>query len=298
MKYTLLLVLVTTLSYFLFSSSNFFIPIQSISNFGLSFENIFGVITYPFLHISLNHLIGNMCLLMAIGFVAESRLNRKDFFAIYFLSSIATGLVVAFFAQNTILIGASAAVAGLVIPACLIDFKKVIVYLVLFGVLSFMLTSAADFAVSSTYTFSQNQTTELEHVYNDTVQQRTLAVGNISTLEDRFRSGEINETQYNQSRQTLVSLIENLTKMQNSTANQLSQAKISVLNIEEGISREQASETSTPAHVVGSLVGLGYIALFERGIIWNSGYQVSRLEQWLRRQRKNWRKRGSRKSSR
>ena len=283
MRYTLLLVIITCSAYVFFSSFNVFIPNDIIFSLGFSSTNIIGAITYPFLHISLAHLIGNMALLLALGLVVESKLNWKDYYAIYFISAVFAGVLFVLLTKNIFLAGASAAIGGLLIPACLIDFRKTIAYIVLFFVASTLLLYPISYAVSAYYDYSKQTGTQLQEAFNKTLEQKAQVYDNISALDDKFNRGEIDISVYNQTKQDLTEQIQNLTVHEQTVSEQLNRTTAVVSNIEEGKEREEASKPSFFAHIVGSFAGLGYLVIFRRDIVWNSGYQVSRLERWLKK---------------
>ena len=291
LKYTLILVLLTSAFYFVFSSFFLFIPNSTIYEFGFSVSNWIGLITYPFLHISLIHLLGNMFLLMAIGFVVEEKLNWKDYYALYLISAVTAGIFFVMLSPNVLLAGASAAIGGFLIPACLIDFKKTIAYIVMFSLASMLIAPVITDAVTTFYGQSRQIGTELETAYNQTVAQKEQVAQNISVLDDKFNRGEITITEYNRSKQELVQIADNLTKQQETVYANLNNTAATVSNIEEGMTREQTSKSSLAVHLFGSFMGLAYIAIFRRDIIWNSGYQVLRLELWLKKHLKRLKKR-------
>jgi membrane associated rhomboid family serine protease len=291
LKYTLILVLLTSAFYFVFSSFFLFISNSTIYEFGFSVSNWVGLVTYPFLHVGLIHLLGNMFLLMAIGFVVEEKLNWKDYYALYFISAITAGIFFVMLSPNVILAGASAAIGGFLIPACLIDFRKTIAYILMFSLASMLIAPVITDAVTGFYGQSQKISAELEYAYNQTAAQKEQVVQNISALDDKFNRGEITITDYNRSKQELVQIADNLTKQQETVYANLNKTVATVSNLEEGIAREQTSKTSLIVHLFGSFMGLAYLAIFRRDIIWNSGYQVLRLERWLKKHLKSSKKR-------
>jgi hypothetical protein len=232
-----------------------------------------------------------MFLLMAIGFVVEEKLNWKDYYALYLISAVTAGIFFVMLSPNVLLAGASAAIGGFLIPACLIDFKKTIAYIVMFSLASMLIAPVITDAVTTFYGQSRQIGTELETAYNQTVAQKEQVAQNISVLDDKFNRGEITITEYNRSKQELVQIADNLTKQQETVYANLNNTAATVSNIEEGMTREQTSKSSLAVHLFGSFMGLAYIAIFRRDIIWNSGYQVLRLELWLKKHLKRLKKR-------
>jgi len=278
--------------YFIFSSFSLFIPTETVVKFGFSQNNLAAVITYPFLHVTLTHLIGNLSLLLALGFVVEEKLRLKDYYAIFFVSAMLSGVLFLMLSPNVILAGASAAISGLLIPACLIDFKKTIAYLILFSLAATVLSPITTDAITGVYSSSKQKITEIQQTFNQTLAQKQQVFESISALDDKLNRGEITITEYNKSKQELAQITENLTKQERALSADLNKTAATLSNIEEGISREKTSKTSFTVHLFGSFIGLAYIAIFRRDVLWNSGYQVSRLERWLKKRRKRLRKVG------
>ena len=88
--------------------------------FGLkpNFLNPVTIITYQFLHGSLLHLLGNMVLLLLVGFAAEAALGSIRFTAYYLISGIGSGLLFSLIEVQTgsgmqSLVGASGSLSGI-----------------------------------------------------------------------------------------------------------------------------------------------------------------------------------------
>lgn len=73
------------------------------------------IITYMFLHGGLTHILFNMLALYFFGPRVESRLGAERFFVLYFISGIAGALLSFLFAPYAPIIGASAAIFGVMI---------------------------------------------------------------------------------------------------------------------------------------------------------------------------------------
>ena len=73
------------------------------------------IITYMFLHGGLTHILFNMLALYFFGPRVESRLGAERFFALYFISGITGALLSFLFAPYAPIIGASAAIFGVMI---------------------------------------------------------------------------------------------------------------------------------------------------------------------------------------
>ena len=99
-------------------------------------------ITYMFLHADILHLVGNMMFLWVFGDNVEDRLGHWRFLAFYVLCGIAGGLAHALTHPGSTLplIGASGAVAGVVV-AYLILYPKVQVWVLVLRVLPLRITA-------------------------------------------------------------------------------------------------------------------------------------------------------------
>lgn len=250
-RYTLLLCFLTAAFYFIFSSALLYIPTKTLMAFGFSFSNLLGIITYSFVHIGPNHVFGNVLLLFIIGFIAEQKLKGKDLVFIYLLSGAVAAIVFAIMRPETVLVGASAAVSGLIAVAFFVDIKKAVFGMLIFTLLVFLIGPPLLAYSQSQFELLKNRTTELEQEYNQA----------LGELEEAIRE---NETER----------IENLSIEINKTIGELNITTHYQLNVEQGIERERESRTSPWVHLFGALTGLAYIFVFRRDIIWSLPSQL------------------------
>lgn len=119
MKLTLLLIIVNVLIFFL-SLENFE---YFIINYGFSINNFlagnyYTLITSMFLHGSFIHLAYNMVALFFLGWAVESKTEKWKYLLVYFLAGLFGNLLIFIpifgYTSETIAIGASAAISGLV----------------------------------------------------------------------------------------------------------------------------------------------------------------------------------------
>lgn len=73
------------------------------------------IVTYMFMHAGLGHIFFNMLGLYFFGPQVESRLGSKRFAQLYFISGISGALLSVIFAPNSAIVGASAAVFGVML---------------------------------------------------------------------------------------------------------------------------------------------------------------------------------------
>jgi len=133
MKLTLLLIALNVAVFFVtFPSINFY-----ISNFGFSPINFlsgkyYTIITSMFLHANLMHLAGNMVSLLLLGWAVEKKTRPWQYLLVYFVAGIAgcLSLFVPIFGYSpeTLAVGASAAISGLVGLGILISPGKLVMF--------------------------------------------------------------------------------------------------------------------------------------------------------------------------
>lgn len=312
MKYTLAFIAITVSLYLVFSSAFLYIPKQTLVEYGFQYSNPLALITYSFVHVSPSHLIGNMVIFALIGFIAEKKLRLKDYVAVYFLAGAVGALIFAYLEPNTVLVGASAAVAGLLIPAMLIDFKKAFLFLVVgFAALGLFIIPTVNSLIAGYQMSLDNQVIDLQdalidagvakaqvdETLNETINEKQV-------FDELYRQGNISQEEYNSSVSVLNEQVQNLTdksieirQQSSEIQQQVSQVNSTKTLLDQGISEEQRSRTNTAVHIAGSLVGLFYLAFFRRDIIWETESQVSELTRWFGRFKKSSKKPASKKRS-
>jgi len=94
-------------------------------------HQLWGLLTYGLLHGGIGHLLGNMYFLYVFGDNVEDRLGKLGFAAVFFLASIAGGLLhcAALLGESMPVVGASGGIAGL-LAAYLVLFPRVKVWVV------------------------------------------------------------------------------------------------------------------------------------------------------------------------
>ncbi len=92
--------------------ADIFLPLESFGLLPRSFRGLAGIITIPFLHANLQHIMANTVpLVVLLGLLAGSRANSVDI--VVFISVLA-GIMLWLFGQTAIHIGASVLVFGLI----------------------------------------------------------------------------------------------------------------------------------------------------------------------------------------
>jgi membrane associated rhomboid family serine protease len=251
--------------------------------YGFFIGNWTGLISYSFLHIGLAHLIGNIAILLVVGIIAERKLHLRDFFAIYILSGAVAAFLFAAMNPNTVLIGASAAISGLLCCAFFINFKKAIIVVpITILIMSLLVVPVISSYVESAMAALDEQGNILEEDLNQTLVQKnaTKAViagiqSNISTTTDKFERGEINETEYNalissltNSLSNKTSELQNIEDKENKTAQELLNTLGQKQNIDQGREREEEVKSPIIVHLAGFFTAFAYIMVFRRDILW------------------------------
>ena len=86
---------------------------------------VWRLFTAMFIHADIAHIVGNMLFLLIFGLRAEKMFDLKEYFLVYLLSGLAGGFLTLFLGPNTVSVGASGAIFG-VIGACTIYARRAI----------------------------------------------------------------------------------------------------------------------------------------------------------------------------
>jgi hypothetical protein len=292
MKITLVLAAITVGFYFVFSNALAYIPYQVQLTYGFSFANWLGLVTYTFVHVAPAHLVGNVLLFLVVGIIAETALRPKDFLAIYFLSGAAAAIIFCAVQPNTVLVGASAAIAGIMIAAILIDMKKAAVFIVgAFLVTGIVVIPALNSAISGWHYELNKSATQLKAELNKTEAEKNETLTLIIYVEQQYNAGNISPEEYNLTVKNLSTVLQNITETEKKVNESLNLTAGAEQNIAEGKKREAAAKTSIIIHLTGILAALGYLLAFRRDIIWKVPYQFSMFGPLPRKSKKKSRKR-------
>lgn len=254
-KHTLLLVSATVLSYFALSGGLPYIPNELIPVFGFSLYSPLGLLTYPFVHIGLGHLLGNALFLLVVGAFAERKLKPVDFYSVYLLSAIYSALAFALLEPDTVLVGASAGVAGLMVAAFVSDLKRAVpAVLITVVVLGYV---AAPF-FSSLISGAQRSLASEGLALSAQLERLNSTLGG---AQKALSEGKINESEYNRT-------AAEVSAESSGAQTRLAETESVRSNIERGYERERATRTSMLVHFIGGIASLAYIIAFRRDLIW------------------------------
>jgi len=211
------------LVYFAFSSWSLFMSDSAVYSLGLFKLNLQNIFAYLFVHVGIIHLVSNLVPFVIFGFFLEndSRIKFHDFILIFFLAGTVSGLLFLLFNQETMLIGASAAISGIV-GACAVLRPKETILGLLFMPLFFFLF--------------------IPLIYAGVQNSISSAKQDIAVL--------------NQSMQKL--LIENKTLEASKLNESLSNAVVFEEQQSSGSQRENATPSDFMVHIYGLVVGVLY----------------------------------------
>lgn len=250
-KNTLVLVLLNVIAYISLSNFLLYIPAKTMLKFGFSFSNLPALFSYPFIHIGPYHLITNLIILISLGLIAEQKLSSKDYFLIYFFAAFFSGITFCILSPDKFLVGASAAISGLMSAAFLVDIKKAFAVVIIFSLFSYAIENPITIEVEQKLNDTIEEVEELEIILNETQEKLDEAIINNNT-----------------------ELIIYYTETKNDTIEELIEVTEKKSNIETGIKREKSAVVSDLVHLVGALTGFAYMLLFRKDVTWQMPSQV------------------------
>jgi len=240
------------------------------------------------MHLSPQHLIANIALLLPVGIIAEKKLKTHDYLSVFFASAITSGIAFHLLTPEPIvLVGASSAVAGIMATAIFIDIKKALIAVLIFGVFIHLATPLVQQHVETKLGGIQREVVQVEQEFNQTeeeLNQTELEIQNYTkekeTLEHQCHVQNITEAceeleEKEQEIEQKKEEKEELEQRRNQTIEKLLEMIEEKEVVEHGVEREEGARTSTLVHLVGAMTGIAYLALFRRDIIWDLPSQVS-----------------------
>lgn len=242
---TLLLALLILIPYFYYAGGTLYLSNSFINSLALAEGHSGGLVTHLFVHVGVSHLIGNLFPLLAFAYLVELAAGAFTVLAIFFVAGVFSGLFFSVLNPSYYLVGASAAISGLMSAATVLKPKKALVLLVAVP----LLLSFALFPLVAA--FSESQTTSL-------VEQRTVLEKNLTELVKQNKTAEAAQV-----RESLVSL-----------SGRIKQA-------EEGKLREQTTPTDFLVHAFGAVLGVLYLFTFKRELLRGGVAELEELGQRL-----------------
>jgi membrane associated rhomboid family serine protease len=199
------------------------------------------VLVYMFVHTGIYHLFGNLTPLILFAFLLEQKTRSKDTLAIFLLSGVSSAIAFSLFEPKFALLGASAAIAGLMGAATARDPKKAFIALILTPFLIYLV-------VFPTITFT-----------SDTLRQQltTAQLKSSDELKTAIMMGQTEKA-----------------AQLNATVNSL---KREVETITEGEKFERETPTSITIHLLGAIFGIIYLYILNKKEFWEGMNEYSRL---------------------
>lgn len=237
---TIVLALLLIVFYFVISGgASYVTPLSKMYPLGVSGYNFLGAFTYTFMHIGIKHLLGNWVAFVVFGVILEQVMDRNHVLALFMASGVLGGVGYALLHPEVWVIGASAAVAGVLVAGFVADPKKTaIAFVTVMFLVPNLILPAADIALD-----------ELERQKIIAAAQAKL---NIHELDELIASG-------NYSNETLLQKEEYEQDYLTSLGSRLS--------LEEGRDTEAATPASFEIHMIGGFVALMFMYFFDKKIM-------------------------------
>ncbi|MBN3037387.1 MAG: rhomboid family intramembrane serine protease [Candidatus Diapherotrites archaeon] len=252
---TLGLCALTAIIYFLLSGGQPYVhPLSRLDAFGVTGRNLIGAASYAFIHIGLKHMLGNIVVLLGVGTVLESRIGSKDALCVYLISAIGSGFFYALLHPNIWVVGASAAVSGLIAASFITDFKKTVVVLVAcIAAVPLIVFPATDTALDA---FTQK-----------TVEEKIGTITDINAMDQAAQELEEALQQPNLTQEEAIDIRQQLDEVQESLEEKQQEERELAL-AEEQVVKGRQTEAITPVsmeiHFIGMACALAYMYAFKR----------------------------------
>ncbi|MFH1257553.1 MAG: rhomboid family intramembrane serine protease [Candidatus Micrarchaeota archaeon] len=232
--------------YLLLSAETPYITEEGLDKFSLNPNEPLSVVTHLFIHVGIFHLIGNIVPLLLFALVLESAAVAIDVFLIFFASGIIASLLFQLTNQGVPLIGASAAISGLLSATMLVKPKKALFLLIVTPILiSAVLYPAADYG---------------EKFFKENLEDKRVAQE--MTLTKAIEEGKPPEV-IMQINQTL----------------QATSEKIAIT--QEGQEREESTPSDFMVHIYGALIGAFYIYFLKRNLLKAAEKEFVEIGSWM-----------------
>lgn len=239
--YATLFILIFSFSlYFLISGGDPYIyPISRLYVYGVSQNNwLIGGFLYPFVHIGLKHLAANMFVLAVLGSVIEQKIESKHLLLIYILSGAISGIIYTQIKTDVWVIGASSAICGLIGAGLIIDPKNTLLATVLgLYMIPIVVYPAADYII--------------QYTYSSQAKAISSGVSRLINLSEEARNAT--------GKSKIV-----IMKRINETVKGIKIAKEEQTKLVKGVKKEAYTPAASMLHIIGGLVGLIYLAIFDR----------------------------------
>jgi len=257
---TLFLTFFTVFVYFWLSKGQPYVyPIWKLWWYGVTNTHLWGAISYSFIHIGIRHLIGNVIVLFLLGTVLEQKIGGRHTLGIYASAGMLGGLFYALLFPKVWVIGASAAIAGLMVAAYLADFKKasVVIIIVVFLIPNVVIPATENILIGFTEEQVEKRILLIEQ--EEELQKELQQVVVRLKIEDLT----LEEKQLLQGKQEKIASNIQIVKEEQEEVVEVEQTTI------KGIETESVTPVSFEIHLLGVLFAMVYASLFKRSIFTN-----------------------------
>ena len=266
-KATLVLCIVTIGAYLLVSGGEPYIyPLETIQLFGVAQTNLLGAISYFFMHIGFKHLIGNIVSLLAMGAVLEAKIKPKHVAGLYIASGVGAGIGYAIISPQTWIVGASAAISGVILASYVADIKKAaVVMLAALLITHYAIFPATDNALDSVQDWMVKQGLEATQQVEALEKNIAVVEGQMKAEKDPVKIEQLVGQQAQYAQQMQVAQEKSRT------------IRFSEVSISQGRETEGAVPASLPIHIMGMLVSVLYLYSFDRKVFKNLRKDLNEL---------------------
>jgi len=264
------LLVVLVLASYLYFGAEPYASSAAIGAFGLALWNPIGVVTSLFMHQGVQHLLANLIPLAAFALLLESTtLSGGAVIVIFLASGMAGGLVYVLLNPGALIIGASAAIAGLMSAAVALKPKQAIALAVIVALLAvFIVGPASDFFTGARKTQVQSDVASLT-LENAAAQAQAAAAqaavnetgARVTELEKRGETAQAEEARVQLEREKAELDAAAAAEKQSNASLAAAQAKAE--EFARGEEHAEAPATILP-HAVGALVGLALVFAFRK----------------------------------
>ncbi len=237
---TMAIILFSFVIYFLNSGGNPYVyPVTKLAIYGVSDVNRFvGGLLFSFTHIGLKHLMANMFVLAILGTILEQRLKSWHVFVIFLFSGWIAGVVYTTIKPDVWVLGASAAICGLIGAGLIVDFKRTILGAVFaISMVPVVVYPTADWVIITFYTHQE-----------ETIQEN---VQKIVQYQEQLKNATPEEK---------PKIIQKI----NQTYHQTKMAVQKVEKLEKGVKKEAETPAASLIHVLGGILGATLAILLDR----------------------------------
>jgi len=214
--------------YLLLSQGTFYIPDTQLSGLAFFIGNPFALFSHLFVHVGVFHLVGNLIPLIAFALLLELATSSFDVVGIFIFSGSLSAILFAVLNPGTAIVGASAAIAGMMGALTALKPKQSVILLL--AVPLFVSFVAIPYAA----TLQHKEEVKL-------VQAAQVLQQNVTVLVQQNKTQEA--AQVNQSLQQVAQQV------------QITQ---------KGRERERITPTDFFVHAYGAAFGIAYLFLFRR----------------------------------